>query len=1099
MVKLARASIRRPKLALSIWAAVAIALTLIGLGVSSALSPSITVVPGTQSSQAQQLASAQFGPSQLVPILLEGPKSQLDVQGPALVRALSQRVHTRVMSAWDGGAVTSELRPSATAAMIVASIDRSEKDVVRYDEPQVERLVSQKVSAPVKAFVTGQPSIDRAEKSASIDNLRRTELIAVGVLFVLLLLGLRAPVAAVVVTAVGAFSVLAGFGLVAILGHVSQVDPIAVTLGTMTGLALAVGFSLMVLDRFHGEEDLTSGHARDAVTAATKDLETTGRSVLVAGGALVLALAIVAAIGPTALMVSLGTGMLVCAAFATGGAVVVMPAALVVLGRRIDSWSFPAPAFMTRGWRRLVGGGSWVTRHAAATGFVATAVLAVLAVPALALKSGAPSVSQLPSSSTARIAFQEVSRVMGPGWATPYDLIVVSKNLPITTPSVLAGLSTLQTQIAKNSTVYSVTGPGQINSTSAQLKTFGPSLAHSVTLSDQSKKGLLTLIGGLGQAGAGAAQLQSGLKAASSGASQLRTGGGTAHTGAGQLHAGLATAKAGSATLSAGLNTALSAAIQLRDGANKALAGADQLAAGLGKGAPQVATGVGAANVLANETAATDSQIKTLQGQAKAVQTQLGSALSSLQSMSPAARTEPQYAATLSALQSASGQVSSINSGLTSAANSADLAAPFAAGVASQIKLLAPQLTAAANGAAQLAAGIKQLHAGNAQLAAGMAKLAGGGSQLNTGLGALTNGAGQLQSGLALLSGGAGSLATGLAGGVGPAGQLTAGLGVMQAAVAKSRGQISSTAALKQLFQQSPGMFSSGYFVLAAVAGAPAVQRTDATFTINLLRGGNADQILVVSKYPSNDARTAALGSTLAKLSQSYARTHDAEVAIGGPAGNLGDLTSVTKSRVWLDILVLALAMVTVLGIALRAVVLPVVATAFSLLVAGASFGVLQLLLGGSNPPLGGPGYLDPMTIIGAFTVIFGVTVTFSTILLMRTREIYVEAPGRRAIAIALARTAAAVTGAGLVMIAALVPFAISQLINLRAFGIGVAVAVLLDILLVRPVLLPAAEVVLGRFGWWPGAASRGEQLAGARQVRRVPRPHLSRHRPAHQ
>ena len=30
------------------------------------------------------------------------------------------------------------------------------------------------------------------------------------------------------------------------------------------------------------------------------------------------------------------------------------------------------------------------------------------------------------------------------------------------------------------------------------------------------------------------------------------------------------------------------------------------------------------------------------------------------------------------------------------------------------------------------------------------------------------------------------------------------------------------------------------------------------------------------------------------------------------------------------------------------------------------------MLFGGSNPPLGGPGYLDPMTIIGVFTVAFG-------------------------------------------------------------------------------------------------------------------------------
>ena len=73
------------------------------------------------------------------------------------------------------------------------------------------------------------------------------------------------------------------------------------------------------------------------------------------------------------------------------------------------------------------------------------------------------------------------------------------------------------------------------------------------------------------------------------------------------------------------------------------------------------------------------------------------------------------------------------------------------------------------------------------------------------------------------------------------------------------------------------------------------------------------------------------------------------QVAVGGPAGSLGDLTSVTKSRIWLDIAILAIAMALVLGLATRAVLLPAVATAFSLLVAASTFGVLQLLFGGTT------------------------------------------------------------------------------------------------------------------------------------------------------
>src|SRR5579864_1267584 len=337
MISLAKLSIRRPKSSLAIWLVVGIALSLVGFGVSKTLSAPISVVPGTQSSRAQQLGNAQFGPTQLVPILLEGPRAQLNREGPPLVAALARRPYTRVLSAWDAGTAAAGLRPKPDAAMIVVSVDRTEANAVKYDQPQIENLVSRMITNPVRSYITGQPSIDRAEKNASLSNLRRDELIAIGSVFLLLLIGLRAPVAAFVVTAVAAVSTLAAFGEVALLGHVLKLDPVGVAAGTMTGLAVAVGFALLILDRFHREELPEGAHPRTAAVAAIRELESTGRAVLIAGTALVLALALVAVVGPTQLMVSVGTGALTCAAFATGGAVVVMPAALVLLGRRLDA------------------------------------------------------------------------------------------------------------------------------------------------------------------------------------------------------------------------------------------------------------------------------------------------------------------------------------------------------------------------------------------------------------------------------------------------------------------------------------------------------------------------------------------------------------------------------------------------------------------------------------------------------------------------------------------------------------------------------------------------------------------------------------------
>ena len=125
MLRLARLSVRRPKWSLAAWLLVVIALGLIGLGVTGSLSPTKTTVAGTQSARAQHLATDRFGPSVLVPILLEGPKAQLDRQGPALVRALAKRSDTRVLSAWDAGDAGKQMRPRATAALILAAVART--------------------------------------------------------------------------------------------------------------------------------------------------------------------------------------------------------------------------------------------------------------------------------------------------------------------------------------------------------------------------------------------------------------------------------------------------------------------------------------------------------------------------------------------------------------------------------------------------------------------------------------------------------------------------------------------------------------------------------------------------------------------------------------------------------------------------------------------------------------------------------------------------------------------------------------------------------------------------------------------------------------
>ena len=207
-------------------------------------------------------------------------------------------------------------------------------------------------------------------------------------------------------------------------------------------------------------------------------------------------------------------------------------------------------------------------------------------------------------------------------------------------------------------------------------------------------------------------------------------------------------------------------------------------------------------------------------------------------------------------------------------------------------------------------------------------------------------------------------------------------------------------------------------------------------------------------------------------MSQAFAKRTGTDVAVGGPAGELADFQTSISEDIWPVVIGIAVAITVLLMVALRSVLLPLVVVAFNLLGAAATFGVLTLLTTGNDPVLGDAGYIDPLQIIETFAAIFGIALVYEILLLYRTRELFLRT-GRphEALAHGLRETAGATTGAAAVMVAAVIPFAMSDLFNLT-LTIGLAIAILIDALIVRPVLLPAAVEVLGRRVWWPTSRS---------------------------
>ena len=437
---------------------------------------------------------------------------------------------------------------------------------------------------------------------------------------------------------------------------------------------------------------------------------------------------------------------------------------------------------------------------------------------------------------------------------------------------------------------------------------------------------------------------------------------------------------------------------------------------------------------------------------------------------------DPAYQAAVAALGQASSSAAATSSSIGAAASKLGGATAVSAAFADQIAQLSAGLEQLYGGSKALSSGIAKLNAGAGQLQAGQGDLVAGIGQLNTGGGSLTAGlekltagAGQLESGLNKLSSGNSELASGLGAAPGKIDPLIGGLGEMQVAVAKFRGELPSPKDIEQLQASSPGLFDSGYFVLAAVAGAPASSRNQAASVVNLKGGGTAGMIMVVPKQSATTPVTRELGEDLVAMSDRFAKATGTEAAVGGNGGAFGDFTSEGSAKIWPVVIGEAVVILIMLIVMLRSVVLPAVAVAFDLLTAAATFGILSLLYSGEDALLSGPGYIDPISIIGIFAFIFGVSMVYEVALLYRTREAFLatgDARGRGADR--AAETAGAATGAAAVMLAAVIPFAMVDLLSVQVFGVGVAIAILLDALIVRPVLLPAAASLLGRWSWWP-------------------------------
>jgi uncharacterized membrane protein YdfJ with MMPL/SSD domain len=168
---------------------------------------------------------------------------------------------------------------------------------------------------------------------------------------------------------------------------------------------------------------------------------------------------------------------------------------------------------------------------------------------------------------------------------------------------------------------------------------------------------------------------------------------------------------------------------------------------------------------------------------------------------------------------------------------------------------------------------------------------------------------------------------------------------------------------------------------------------------------------------------------------------------------------------------VLLLAFVLLL-LTFRSVVIAAKAIVLNLLSVAATFGVMTLIFQhGIGKGLLGFEYTGGIVAflpIFMFVILFGLSMDYHVFILSRVKEAHDRGMSSEdAVAHGIKSTAAVVTSAAFVMVAVFSIFGTLSLIMLKQFGVGLAVAVLLDATIVRAVLLPSAMTLLGDRNWY--------------------------------
>jgi RND superfamily putative drug exporter len=254
----------------------------------------------------------------------------------------------------------------------------------------------------------------------------------------------------------------------------------------------------------------------------------------------------------------------------------------------------------------------------------------------------------------------------------------------------------------------------------------------------------------------------------------------------------------------------------------------------------------------------------------------------------------------------------------------------------------------------------------------------------------------------------------------------------------------------------------------AEMAGARKLAAADPGIAQAAPPLAGAGGLAMVEVVPAMDPSDPALGATVDRLRA----TLPPAVLVGGAAAENHDLEAALAEYTPIVIGVVLVLGFLLLLFAFQAPLAAAIGVLTSLLATGAAFGVARLVFQEGN--LGGvlafesQGFLDAWGPVFFFAMIFAISMDYTVFLLSSAKEHWDRSGDpREAIVGGLAHSGRVVLAAAAVMVAVFFTFALSGPLPPKEMGIILGVAVLLDALLVRLLLMPVALRLAGAAAWW--------------------------------